>query len=278
MDFAFTTAPERVNASMCRPLAWQAQRLGHGVHALRLRFESGLWSASMEDPEAEFPADPFVYGHTGAVLAVSQGAVPGWSTLWDPLQYDRELWIEKLGAGMWNPRAKILPLEQALAQWSRGRMHLCPSGADSGPKAFKGFCCDREDLNFELGRAAKGVRLDPRMRVALSEPNEPDQEWRCALIDGRLVASGRYMLQGRLAETRGAPPEVEAFAREVAAAWLPGSCCVVDVGQGADGRLGVVEFNDAHASGFYALDREAIVRALAEFWPSRPRPKHKAAP
>lgn len=275
MDFVFTTAPRRVAASMCNPFAWEALRLGHRASPVAVRRGPAGLEAMMETPGEEPPADPFVYGHTGLVEAVLQGGSPGWRVDWRPEHYDRELWIERKGELMWNPKARILTLSEAQEQWRSGSMHLCPSGADSGPKAFKGFFCDRSDLAFELGRAARGNRLDPNMRVALSSLNLPEREYRCALIHGEIIAAGQYLREGALEETDSMPEEALAFAREAARGWLPGDFCVMDVAVKGP-RMGVLEFNGLHASGLYSLRRELIIEAIAHAWPPHPRPK--AAP
>jgi hypothetical protein len=280
MDFAFTTAPERVAASMCRPMAWEAMRQGHKVHGLTFRQTPQGFAVFAENPGEPLPEDPFLYGHTGLVLAAAQGAVPGWRVDWDPARYDRELWIELLGDSMWNAKARITTLGEAMASWTSGTMHLCPSGADSGPKAFKGFCCDREQAEFELARAAKSTdtrRPDPAMRVALSPPDAPKEEYRCVFVHRELVACGRYLLDGSLAETRGAPPEIEDFARSIGSRWLPDDYCVVDVGV-RHGKIGVVELNGLHASGLYSISREPIVAAIAASWPSFPKPARARKP
>lgn len=277
MDFIFTTTPERVAASMCRPMAWAALDRGHGVHAVRTWRESGIWRTQMETPEAMPPADPFAYGHTGLVEAIAEGAMPGWRLDWIRENFDRELWIQKLGRQMWNHKARVMPLGEALSEWTSGRMHLCPAGADSGPKAFKGICVDFAERGFELGRASKGRALDRDMRVALSEPDQPWSEYRCVFAGGVYAAAGRYMDAKALSEEPEAPERVVCFAKEIASQWLPGRHCVVDVGVGEDGRLGVVEFNSLHSSGLYSIKRDLVIQAVAEAWPRDPKPVDEAA-
>lgn len=276
MDFAFTTAPERVSASMCKPMAWEALRQGHGAYPVAVRRGPDGLFVEMETPGEAFPADPFVYGHTGLVSVIAQGSSPGWRVDWSADQYDRELWIQRCGDLMWNKDAQILTLSEALEAWTSGPMHLCPSGADSGPKAFKGFFCDRSELAFELPRAGKGNILDPSMRVALSPPDEPEREYRCVIIQGRLVAAGLYFENRSLVETTFAPPRVEAFANEAARVWLPGEFCVMDIAVKGD-RMGVVEYNSLHSAGLYSILREPVVRGISEAWPRAPRPKNGPA-
>ena len=279
MDFAFCTAPHRIASSMCHPMAWEALRQGHRVHAINTSYDadSRRWIPSMENTGEEPPADPFLYGHTGLALCSRDNPEMGWHSDWDAAQYDRELWIEKMGEAMWNHEARIITLSEALAEWTSGAMHICPSGADSGPKAFKGICCDRSELGFELPRASRGNALRDDMRVALSRPDAPDAEYRCVFIDGELVASGRYLLDGSLQETQGSPPSVDAFAKEAAAIWLPGSYCVLDVGVKGS-RQGIIEYNSLISSGLYQISRTAVVSAIANSWPHRQKPTMASSP
>lgn len=274
MDFVFTAAPERIAASMVRPMAWAAIDRGHQAMAVQVRRLDGAVMIEPEDKSQGLPDFPFAYGHTGLVEAIARGAVEGWRVDWSPDRFDRELWIEKLGGAMWNSSAKILSLTDALDQWRSGRMHLCPSGADSGPKAFKGMACDRSELTFELARASRGNVLDPNMRVALSNADAPDQEWRCVFVKGQLVASGRYMDEGKVSCERGADASVESFAREAASVWLPGNFCVLDVAK-KGAKWGVMEFNSLHSSGLYDIDRSAVVDAVAQAWSVQPVPTKK---
>ena len=269
MDFVFTTANS--SSSMCNPFAWTAKTLGHNITALQVKNVEGHINVYTEDPGQALPVNPFAYGHTGLVEAISKGVVDGWRVDWVPQVYDRELWLNQLGDLMWNKYAKILSLADALSVWKSGRMHLCPSGADSGPKAFKGLLCERGDLDFLLPRAAKGRVLDPSIRVALSELNLPDKEWRCVFIGGEWVAAGLYLDRGVLRCERGAPNHIESFAKEVAKVWVPGDFCVMDIAQSVEGDLGVVEFNSLHSSGLYDLDRSKVVCAINNGWAHNPK-------
>lgn len=269
MDFALSTTPPRISQSLCHPMAWEALRLGHQVHPTHVHFENGQYHLLPENSQDELPKAPFVYGHSGLVVAVKQGAMPGWQVDWNPDLYDRGYWIRNHAELMWNDQAQIITLQDALKQWKQGLMHLCPSGADSGPKAFKAVCADRKDLTVLLANAAQGRALDPQMLVSLSHPNLPDSEYRCVFVGGELITAGRYLTRGVIDESRDAPEEVLAFAREAAQSFLPGEYCVMDVGvKGA--RMKIIEFNALHSSGLYQISREKVIHALDEHWNHTP--------
>ena len=140
MDFVFSNSPQRT-ATMTRSMVWAALDEGHIIFEESSHFEDGSWRMTLQNPELTIPANPFVYGHTGTVAAVAGGAAPaGWHVAWDPQSFDALHWSQVYGDAMWNHASvQFMALEEALARWPDQGWHMRPCGADSGPKAFKGF-------------------------------------------------------------------------------------------------------------------------------------------
>lgn len=273
MDFVLSNSPARI-VGMTRPVAWAVLHAGYALLEETSHFEDGQWFMRLQNPDAEIPKNPFVYGHTGTVAATYAGNCPGaesgcgWRVAWDPLSFDAVQWSQTYGDAMWNHKGiQFMTLGQALAVWPEEGWHMRPCGEDSGPKAFKGFYARRDRLRDAWHFSTSGKEKDPCLRVAVSAPRLPAQEYRLAFMQGECVDASLYLTDGRLTLSRGAPAHVLEFATSVARNQpLPSTHCAVDVGVDASGAMGIIEFNSLHASGLYAMDRAVFVAGIARTW------------
>ena len=268
MDFVFSNSPQRT-ATMTRSMVWAALDEGHIIFEESSHFEDGSWRMTLQNPELTIPANPFVYGHTGTVAAVAGGAAPaGWHVAWDPQSFDALHWSQVYGDAMWNHASvQFMALEEALARWPDQGWHMRPCGADSGPKAFKGFFSDRGGLDKAWSESRQCRERAGTMRVAVSAARLPREEYRLAFMQGECVDASLYLTDGRLTLSRGAPAHVLDYATSVARNHpLPSTHCAVDVGVDADGSLGIIEFNSLHSSGLYTMDRTQVVRGITRTW------------
>ncbi len=222
----------------------------------------------LQNPALEVPKNPFVYGHTGTVEAIAGGHAPdGWRAAWNPLSFDALHWSTTYGDAMWNHASvRFMTLDEALAQWPEEGWHMRPCGADSGPKAFKGFFSTRAELNEAWATSRQGRGRNEHTRVAVSSARLPHEEYRLVFMQGVCVDASLYLVDGRLTLSRGAPAHVIDYATASPViircpvriarwmwAWTPRD-------------MGIIEFNSLHSSGLYAMDRTAIVRGIARTW------------
>lgn len=200
MDFVFSNAPSRIVA-MTRPMEWAALDEGH---------EDGAWRMELQNPALEVPQDLFVYGHTGTVAAVTEGHAPkGWRLAWDPLSFDAQHWSTTYGDAMWNHASvRFMTLDEALTQWPEEGWHMRPCGADSGPKAFKGFFSTRAGLDAAWATSRQGRGRNGLTRVAVSSARLPHEEYRLVFMRGVCVEASLYLVDGHLVVQRGAPAHV----------------------------------------------------------------------
>lgn len=267
MQFVFSNAPARI-AHMTRAVAWAALDAGHDIFEERTQFEKGHWQIELQNSAAEIPLNPFLYGHTGAVAAVANGfAPPSWHVAWDHVSFDAEQWSSIYGDRMWNNHAQFLSLGDALERWPEAGWHMRPCGADSGPKAFKGFFSNRRSLASAWAQNCQGATKNKDMRVAVSSPRPPFQEYRLAFMQRTCIDASLYLNNGIVTQQRGAPSNVWNYAMDVAMHYpLPSTHCVMDIALSLDGQMGIVEFNSLHSAGLYAMDKSRIVHAIAHTW------------
>lgn len=273
MDFVLSNAPARI-VGMTRSVAWAILHANHALLEETSHFDNGQWHMRLQNSDADIPKDPFVYGHTGTVAATYAGNCPQaengpkWRVAWDPRAFDAVQWSQDYGDAMWNhATVQFMTLHEALAAWPESGWHMRPCGEDSGPKAFKGFFAKKDDLRAAWLHSTGGKDKDPSMRVAVSGPRLPHQEYRLAFMRGECVDGSLYLTDGRLTLSRGAPAQVLEFATSVARNHpLPSTHCAVDVGVDASGAMGIIEFNSLHSSGLYAIDRSVLVAGIARTW------------
>lgn len=104
--------------------------------------------------------------------------------------------------------------------------------------------------------------------VAASPAQEIHGEWRCFIVNRKLVTASQYRLNGELKPSPDVHEDIAAFVEKVASKWLPHDHCVMDVALVTNDdvaksqSLKVMEFNCINASGLYKADAEKLVDAL----------------
>lgn len=107
--------------------------------------------------------------------------------------------------------------------------------------------------------------MNPETKVAISEIQEIDAEWRWFIVNGKIISGSMYRAHGQLRQIQETDHSVINEAQTIADQWLPDSCCVMDTCLLKSGNVKVVEFNTINSSGFYANDVPAIFDAVATF-------------
>lgn len=208
------------------------------------------------------PDEPvFAYGMT-AIATVSQRS--GWS----PGYVDAPEMLEAIGRWgrhMLNHDVRIAGLGAMTPP--QGTFFVRP---DADGKAFPGTVChhdDFEDLRTRLLDPKGPSALPEDTRVLCCPVRRILAEWRLAVVAGRVAASSRYRLEGRLDIAQGAPEAVIAYAHARVGEWCPRQAFVMDVCEIDDGYR-IVETNSISSAGLYAMDIgtyvEAIERGLTE--------------
>lgn len=203
-------------------------------------------------PDRLRAAEPVIYGEPLFGTVVAEGL--GLALLEPPFD-----WLTTLPEPLVGRRVRYLTLGQAR---SAGRAFVKPA----------------DDKRFEARVYGSGAELPPASLVAddapvlLSEPVHWRVEFRCFVLERRLMTLSPYAREGRPArDADGGWPEGEgeraAATRFVegllgdAAVPLPPSC-VVDVGIVDGHGWAVVEANPAWGSGIYGCDPAAVLQVI----------------
>lgn len=109
-----------------------------------------------------------------------------------------------------------------------------------------------------------------RMRVHVADPVTWEREYRCFVLEGRVVTTSAYRRDGRtvrdLDDNMGAGPselnEARGFSQAVLDSVASPPAFVLDVGVIEGRGWSVVEVNECWASGIYTCDRERVLATL----------------
>lgn len=138
-------------------------------------------------------------------------------------------------------------------------------------KAFSGTVMSRPD--FEEWRKnlldIKGwTSLPPETKVMISPLKKIYAEYRCIVVDGRVVTSSRYKTGKTVAYSNEVGDRIHEFANRRVSEWNPRIAFALDVADTPEG-LKVIETNAISSSGFYAIDMGIFVgeiTALARYF------------
>jgi hypothetical protein len=153
-----------------------------------------------------------------------------------------------------NGRGMLLPAKDVAHHLGRtGPAHLRPDRVD---KAFTGGLMDQAAWETLLEQR----KLDPELACWASPPAAIEAEWRCWVVDGRVIEVSQYREAGRrhcLQETR---QDVLEAAQALASVYQPAPCVVMDMAH-VENRYVCLEFNPLQSSGWYAADVARVLDA-----------------
>lgn len=130
-------------------------------------------------------------------------------------------------------------------------------------KLFSGMTCTYDEL---AKMAKRMIDADPNLknsRIFVGEYDVPEFEYRLFVVEYDIITSSKYRENGKLTIERDSPHNVIRFASEFIDEYLTPCSCVIDVGVKGD-KIGIIEVNSINNSGFYDIDKELLVRALAK--------------
>lgn len=119
-----------------------------------------------------------------------------------------------------------------------------------------------------LDEKLHGIEGFDNTLLAMSETRELHGEWRCFIVNRKLVTASQYRINGELKPDPSIPEGLEDYVAKICAKWLPHDHCAMDVALVTNHDVvksksfKVMEFNCINASGLYAADVGKLVDAL----------------
>jgi hypothetical protein len=130
-------------------------------------------------------------------------------------------------------------------------------------KLFSGMVCDSLELCDMAKRMIEADRHLAYEKVFVAEVNMPMIEYRLFIVGDEVVTSSKYRENGIVITEHDSPQNVKDIALEFYKRVGMRIPCVIDVAV-SENDIGVIEVNSIHNSGFYAIDKEKLIRALAK--------------
>lgn len=245
-------------------------RFGYNYVPLKIiPFTDGTeWSADLffEPPKGQLA----FYGSTSFIkmVAKSKWNKDGFFFNQDNLKTSK--WVKELGTRMLNHDSKFMTLKEAMETMDDQLYFMKP---DNDLKDFSGSDVNKEGIEkFYDSVSAGGFLFGTDIPVVLSPMKHIGWEYRCFMLNDKVIASSSYKLKSMMFQTKRVPESVIEFAEETAKIWHPDTAYTLDVCE-TDQGLKVVEFNCFNASGFYNCSPEKIVKAVSDHimvkWPIR---------
>lgn len=251
------------------PMFWLLQNNFSRVAAMTSKVavalrESGrdFWdfSSLSEDPLPHFPIPAgmpaFFYGSTQLIARLSR--TPEWRgyIVQEADNLDLRAWVKHRSGEMLNETGETLTLGE-LEQ--RIRLGDAPEKFFIRPTLDQKLFAARVIAGAELATLGVGydkvVRpLSPSKLVTISAPQEISAEYRFFVHQHEIRLASQYRSADALAVSPVVPEYVLRGARVLAQGWMPSDLAVMDLAVLTTGQLKIVEFNNVHSSGLYAIE------------------------
>jgi hypothetical protein len=131
-------------------------------------------------------------------------------------------------------------------------------------KSFAGRVFTRAEFAEWANMIAKGdtsYTIQPDTEVIVAEPTNIHAEYRCLVIDGRVVTASQYRMGSLVLYSNDVPPEVYEYANSVIATWQPDRAFTIDIARLGNG-FRVIELNNINSAGWYHCDVSKIIQAI----------------
>lgn len=175
----------------------------------------------------------------------------------DEQGYSADFWMEKFGALALNygglPMTAGGVLEHLTAH---GSAHVRPTSLDKAliarlftVESWQAHCAERH--------------IPDDLDVFVSKPKVIEREYRCWVIEGKVVEIRGYMIDGKVETFPVDDPEIYAAAQALADVYVPSNAVVMDMAKTPDG-FKFLEFNRFHSSGWYGDTAFKIMGAYVD--------------
>ena len=186
----------------------------------------------------------------------------------DPKTFKPEVYSTQYGIDYLNSDSLISPISNIRDDWFKPDTEIFVRSNDDS-KMISGGTCEYKDLlkirDNTQTHYLNGDIFTPDTEVFISSLKEIDTEWRCVIVQGKVLAYSQY----RPVISSDVPNEVRYFAARMAAKWGPHEIYVMDICQTPDFGLKVLECNCFNGSGFYKCDMDTIVHTVSRYQETR---------
>lgn len=133
-------------------------------------------------------------------------------------------------------------------------------------KSFSGTVMKKNDIicffNDIINK--KYINLDGNTEVLISPAYNIDKEWRCFIVNKKVVCVSQYKQNGRLyIKSENIPDSLIDYSEKVSNIWSPDLIFTLDVGI-SKGKYYIIEAQCSNSSGFYDCDLIQLIKSISE--------------
>lgn len=203
------------------------------------------------------------YGSTTLMLNVYESDGLNTGLFYDATKFTMRNYIQQWGTRMLNVQAQFFTVQELAtkdfdldSQW-----FIRPNG---DTKAFSGALMSFAQIKGWYAKIAplSGGSVSSDTEVMIAPPKMPEKEWRCFIVDQKLVAACRYAKQGYLAVSQeDIPTEMLTFVQACIDQYTPHAIFVMDVALYQDDYY-LLECGCLNSTGFYEANVARVVMAI----------------
>lgn len=186
----------------------------------------------------------------------------------DDINFSMENYLSRWGKHMLNYGAKLMTLEELVQSGMADDKELFIRPDDDN-KSFAGEVKTFRELKqwFSQLKDADRTDLSHQEKLLVAEPWNILYEWRCWIVNKKVVAASQYRENFRLKKVAGCPDTVKEFAESRSIEYTPHDIFVMDICLCGDAYY-IVECGSMNATGFYHASINDIVAAVTAYFTS----------
>ena len=218
---------------------------------------------SVELPQF-IPADLNIfYGSTTLMLNAYQSEKYGKGVFYDPELFNVNNYLDKWGENMLNAGGEVLSFKNFIEEKVdlKSKWFIRPN---NDTKSFSGMVMTAGEIKewYEKILNIDNPELNSDTLIFASEEKTITKEWRNFIVNGKVVDSSRYILNGELdVVPNDLPLEMIEFVEACSVSYTPHTVFVMDVAETANG-FKIIECNCFNGTGFYGHNIKKIVKAI----------------
>lgn len=171
--------------------------------------------------------------------------------------FSTDHWMSIYGELALNHAGHTMLAKDVLAHIEQhGSVHVRPNSVS------KAFIAALFDKQFWVKHSAER-NVDDDLLVFVSPPKVLEREYRCWVIDGKVIEISQYLVHGKLDKALCEDPEVHMAAQAMAEVYQPANAFVMDLVKTPEGYK-LIEFNGFHGAGWYSGRVDKIMDAYIE--------------
>jgi hypothetical protein len=206
------------------------------------------------------------YGSTTLMLNAYKNDSFKNGVFYDKNTFKMENYLKMWGNKMLNSDGEILSAEELIQSKHFNDQSYYFLRPNEDTKLFSGQVMVLSELKNGI---VDTIKYNPHANfdttIFISSPKKIDKEWRNFIVDGKVISSSRYVVNGELSiSNTDIPSDMIQFTEECCEIYTPHEIFVMDIAL-SENEYKIIECNCFNATGFYEHDIELIVKNTNEF-------------